>query len=72
MSDESEIFRRKQSCLVEGLSRNLRGRAEENHDNSVGIAGVPSKIRTEHFPNVNIERHRSTNPFIIIIIPLTD
>jgi hypothetical protein len=42
---------------MEVLSRNLY-RTEENYENPAEIAGVPTKIRSEHHPNRNLERHR--------------
>jgi hypothetical protein len=39
--------------LFETLSQNSPGGTEEN---AVRIVGVPAKIQTEQFPNMNLER----------------
>jgi hypothetical protein len=40
--------------LIAVKSRNVLGEAKENRETSVMIAVVPSDIRTEHFPNINV------------------
>jgi hypothetical protein len=42
-----------------GFGRHTLGRQEDGEE-FVRIADVPVEIRTEHFPNVNLERHHCT------------
>jgi hypothetical protein len=54
MTDElKRISERNGSGLVDALSRNFQGGTEEYQKTLVRIAGVPTKLRTEHLPNTH-------------------
>jgi hypothetical protein len=53
-------LKKKQSWHNRDTVQNLSRGTEENHEKQFffGIVEVPTEIRTEHFPNTSVQRHR--------------
>jgi hypothetical protein len=55
-------FGNKSWPITTALFRVLPGGTDKNHEKSVRIPSVPAEIRTEHLPNMGLERYRYVNP----------
>jgi hypothetical protein len=53
--------------VIEVPSLKLPGRTEENHKNSVMIAGDPDEIQTEDLPNSSLAHYRYVNPLGVVV-----